>query len=159
MEHKPIHLITSLQVNQVLERCNQAGIDVEAIAEDYTQNEGYHTHAYITWPIGNDHYGRAVLKPKKTNWCRGVHRKYGCPICKNNCGGIRCPACGIYIKTKYPKSEGDIERVKAYINRKVGALFRDQNGIFSRYQPNEGPTQGKNHSPESSELSDTNRDL
>ena len=155
MEHKPLHIITNLPVNNFLQRCRTSQLDVEAIAEDQTADEGYHIHAYITWPIGQDHYGRTVLKPKKTNWIRGLRRAYGCIHCRNRCGGNRCSSCGLYIKSKRIASPEHIENCKRYINRKVGAIFRDENGILSRHQSAAWDQAREGNRANTSELSDT----
>ena len=149
MEHKPVHIITNLTVNQFLQRAAISRLDVEAIAED-SEGSQDHIHAYLTWPVDRDNYGRTVLKPKKTNWCRGVHRKFGCATCRNSCGGARCPTCNLYIKAIWPKNPEHVENIKRYIERKAGALLRGEDGNFHRRQPTEGEFEEEDYSPDTS---------
>ena len=122
MEHRPVHIICSLTVQQFNERTQVNGIPVEIIAEDQDQ-EGPHIHAYTPWPIGRTEAGHAVLKPRRPNWVRGSRRKYGCHDCHNSQSNARCPNCGLWFKFIWPKSDEHVENIKRYINRKINPLL------------------------------------
>ena len=127
MEHKPVHIITNLPKSNFLERCVTNNLDVEAIAEDYTQEEGYHVHAYIAWPVGRIPTGQAVLKPRRPNFVRGCRRKFGCVACHNSQSNARCVECQLWFKFIWAKSDEHVENIKRYIHRKVDAvLWRQQ---------------------------------
>ena len=133
MEHKAVHIITSLRAAVLQVEFAASLIDVEAIAEDQ-EGSKTHTHAYITWPVGTDSKGRAVLKPKKENWIRGIRRRYGCEQCKYSNAGKVCTTCGIYIWAGWPKTPEHVRHLKRYIAIKPGAIFRDQDGNIQRCQ-------------------------
>ena len=153
-QYKPVHLISSLKPEQLLERVQKNGIQIEALAEDETRDEGYHTHAYLAWPIGRTRDGNAVLKPKKPNWIRGIRNKYGCTYCRTSQSGAGCP-CGLYIKAKFPKCQDHVDHCIAYINRKPKALLKDIGGVFHRREWFERQQEGSSNNERSDQVPNT----
>ena len=119
MEHKPLHLITNITVNQLKTKCHEFHLEIELYTEDHHQTNN-HIHAFIAWPI-NTTEGRKRITPSRTNWIRSIRRAYGCRFCKyppNLYTGKQCPHCNLYLKFIWPHTPEHLENIKTYIKNK-----------------------------------------